>query len=109
MAGYALAKYRFRGRAAVQVFMLASLTIPTVALLAPSIVLVAAAWRWPAMLFLTLLILGAAGVTVNTVVREAPQAVYKEVAWDALLPPELRDSNPLGYDRLYDGKPERAA
>ena len=28
---------------------------------------------------------------------------------DALLPPELRDSNPLGYGRLFDGKPERGA
>jgi ABC-type glycerol-3-phosphate transport system permease component len=36
MGGYALAKYRFRGRALTLTFMLASLTIPSVALLAPN-------------------------------------------------------------------------
>lgn len=36
MGGYALAKYRFRGRGPIVVFMLASLTIPTVVLLAPN-------------------------------------------------------------------------
>lgn len=36
MGGYALAKYRFRGRSPILVFMLASLAIPTVALLAPN-------------------------------------------------------------------------
>lgn len=35
LAGYALAKYRFRGRAPILTFMLASLTIPGVVLLAP--------------------------------------------------------------------------
>ena len=37
MGGYALAKYRFRGRGPILMFMLASLTIPGVALLAPNI------------------------------------------------------------------------
>jgi multiple sugar transport system permease protein len=36
MGGYALAKYRFRGRGAIVLFMLACLTIPPVALLAPN-------------------------------------------------------------------------
>jgi ABC-type glycerol-3-phosphate transport system permease component len=36
MGGYALAKYRFRGRATALTFMLASLAIPSVALLAPN-------------------------------------------------------------------------
>lgn len=36
MGGYALAKYRFPGRAALMTFMLASLTIPGVVLLAPN-------------------------------------------------------------------------
>lgn len=36
MGGYALAKYRFRGRGVILVFMLASLTIPGVVLLAPN-------------------------------------------------------------------------
>jgi len=36
MGGYALAKYRFPGRGAILTFMLASLTIPGVVLLAPS-------------------------------------------------------------------------
>ncbi|GAB4189540.1 MAG: carbohydrate ABC transporter permease [Phycisphaeraceae bacterium] len=36
MGGYALAKYRFSGRNAILAFMLASLTIPGVVLLAPS-------------------------------------------------------------------------
>jgi len=36
MGGYALAKYRFRGRATTLTFMLASLAIPSVALLAPN-------------------------------------------------------------------------
>jgi ABC-type glycerol-3-phosphate transport system permease component len=36
MGGYALAKYRFAGRGAILTFMLASLTIPAVALLAPN-------------------------------------------------------------------------
>ena len=36
MGGYALAKYRFRGRSAIVLFMLACLTIPPVALLSPN-------------------------------------------------------------------------
>ena len=42
MGGYALAKYRFRGQAALLVFMLASLTIPAVVLLAPNFEII---WR----------------------------------------------------------------
>lgn len=42
MGGYALAKYRFRGRTLTLTFMLASLTIPTVALLAPTFEVI---WR----------------------------------------------------------------
>lgn len=36
MGGYALAKYRFKGKGAVQAFMLASLTVPGVVCLAPN-------------------------------------------------------------------------
>ena len=42
MGGYALAKYRFPGRSAVLTFMLASLTIPGVVLLAPNFEVI---WR----------------------------------------------------------------
>src|SRR5207237_72681 len=42
MGGYALAKYRFHGRRAVLTFMLASLTIPPVVLLAPNFEVI---WR----------------------------------------------------------------
>ena len=35
MAGYALAKYEFRGKAALTLFMLGSMMIPSVLLLAP--------------------------------------------------------------------------
>ena len=42
MGGYALAKYRFAGRGAVLTFMLASLTIPGVVLLAPNFEVI---WR----------------------------------------------------------------
>lgn len=42
MGGYALAKYNFRGRAALITFMLASLTIPGVVLLAPNFEII---WR----------------------------------------------------------------
>jgi multiple sugar transport system permease protein len=36
MGGYALAKYKFKGQTAIQIFMLSSLTIPGVVLLAPN-------------------------------------------------------------------------
>ncbi|MBC8107167.1 MAG: carbohydrate ABC transporter permease [Anaerolineae bacterium] len=42
MGGYALAKYRFRGRTAIVTFMLASVTIPGVVLLAPNFEVI---WR----------------------------------------------------------------
>jgi multiple sugar transport system permease protein len=42
MGGYAMAKYRFRGRGAVLTFMLASMTIPGVVLLAPNFEII---WR----------------------------------------------------------------
>ena len=42
MGGYALAKYRFRGRVPLLTFMLASLTIPGVVLLAPNFEII---WR----------------------------------------------------------------
>lgn len=42
MGGYALAKYNFRGRSAILTFMLASLTIPGVVLLAPNFEVI---WR----------------------------------------------------------------
>lgn len=42
MGGYALAKYRFRGRGVLITFMLASLTIPGVVLLAPNFEII---WR----------------------------------------------------------------
>src|SRR5262249_20682120 len=42
MGGYALAKYRFRARVPLIVFMLASMTIPGVVLLAPNFAII---WR----------------------------------------------------------------
>ena len=42
MGGYALAKYKFRGRAALVIFMLASWTIPGIVLLAPNFEVI---WR----------------------------------------------------------------
>ena len=42
LGGYALAKYRFRGRNAIMVYMLASMTIPGVVLLAPNFEVI---WR----------------------------------------------------------------
>lgn len=42
MGGYALAKYRFRGRTPILTFMLASMTIPGVVLLAPNFEII---WR----------------------------------------------------------------
>ncbi|WP_187830354.1 hypothetical protein [Siccirubricoccus phaeus] len=57
------------GAAPTALFGLAAL----LTLLAAPVGLVAAAWRWPAMFFLLLLILGAAGVTVNTLVRHGDQ------------------------------------
>jgi ABC-type glycerol-3-phosphate transport system permease component len=42
MGGYALAKYRFRGRTPLVIFMLASMTIPGVVLLAPNFEII---WR----------------------------------------------------------------
>ena len=42
LSGYALAKYRFRGRSAIMVYMLASMTIPGVVLLAPNFEVI---WR----------------------------------------------------------------
>jgi multiple sugar transport system permease protein len=42
MGGYALAKYRFRGKASLATFMLASMTIPGVVLLAPGFEII---WR----------------------------------------------------------------
>src|SRR5207248_2355086 len=42
MGGYALAKYRFRGRGPILTFMLASMTIPGVVLLAPNFEVI---WR----------------------------------------------------------------
>lgn len=42
MGGYALAKYRFRGRSAIVTFMLASVTIPGVVLLSPNFEVI---WR----------------------------------------------------------------
>ena len=42
MGGYALAKYRFRGRQALMTFMLASMTIPGVVLLSPTFEVI---WR----------------------------------------------------------------
>jgi ABC-type glycerol-3-phosphate transport system permease component len=42
MGGYALAKYRFRGRVPLVIFMLASMTIPGVVLLAPNFEII---WR----------------------------------------------------------------
>jgi multiple sugar transport system permease protein len=42
MGGYAIAKYRFRGRGTLLVYMLASMTIPAVVLLAPNFEII---WR----------------------------------------------------------------
>jgi ABC-type glycerol-3-phosphate transport system permease component len=60
MSGYALAKYRFRGRVPIIIFMLASLTIPGVVLLAPNFEVI---WRLGWMdTFKALLIPGAVSV-----------------------------------------------
>jgi multiple sugar transport system permease protein len=77
MGGYALAKYRFRGRGFVQMFMLASLTIPTVALLAPNIEVI---WRLGWMdSYKALLVPGCVGVFGVFLFRQAILAVPDEL------------------------------
>jgi ABC-type glycerol-3-phosphate transport system permease component len=77
MGGYALAKYRFRGRAFVIVFMLASLTIPGVVLLAPNFEVI---WRLGWMdSFKALLIPGAVSVFGIFLFRQAILGVPDDI------------------------------
>ena len=77
MGGYALAKYRFRGRGAILTFMLASLTIPGVALLAPNFEVI---WRLGWMdSYKALLIPGAAGVFGIFLFRQAMLGVPNDL------------------------------
>jgi len=69
MGGYALAKYRFRGRTAVLTFMLASMTIPGVVLLVPNFNVI---WRLGFMnTFLALIVPGAVSVFGIFLFRQA--------------------------------------
>jgi ABC-type glycerol-3-phosphate transport system permease component len=77
MGGYALAKYRFRGRAAILTFMLATLTIPGMALLAPNFEVI---WRvgWLDS-YKALLIPGAASVFGIFLFRQAMLGVPNDL------------------------------
>lgn len=77
MGGYALAKYKFRGRVAVVTFMLASLTIPGAALLAPQFEVI---WRLGWMdSYKALLIPGAVSVFGIFLFRQAMLGVPDEL------------------------------
>jgi ABC-type glycerol-3-phosphate transport system permease component len=77
MGGYALAKYRFRGRTAILTFMLATLTIPGMALLAPNFEVI---WRVGWMdSYKALLIPGAASVFGIFLFRQAILGVPNEL------------------------------
>ena len=77
MGGYALAKYRFRGRTAILTFMLATLTIPGMALLAPNFEVI---WRvgWLDS-YKALLIPGAASVFGIFLFRQAMLGVPNDL------------------------------
>ncbi len=69
MGGFALAKYRFRGRGPIITFMLASMTIPGVVLLAPNFEII---WRLGWMdTYLALLVPGAVSVFGMFLFRQA--------------------------------------
>jgi multiple sugar transport system permease protein len=73
MGGYALAKYRFPGRHAILTFMLASLTIPGVVLLAPNFDLI---WRLGWMdTYLALIVPGCVGAFGIFLFRQALMSV----------------------------------
>jgi ABC-type glycerol-3-phosphate transport system permease component len=77
MGGYALAKYRFRGRGFVIIFMLASLTIPGVVLLAPNFEVI---WRLGWMdSFKALLVPGAVSVFGIFLFRQAILGVPDDI------------------------------
>jgi ABC-type glycerol-3-phosphate transport system permease component len=77
MGGYAVAKYRFPGRGAVLAFMLASMTIPGVVLLAPNFEII---WRIGWMdTYRALIIPGAVGVFGIFLYRQAMLAVPAEL------------------------------
>ena len=77
MGGYALAKYRFPGRGAILTFMLASLTIPPVVLLAPNFEVI---WRLGWMdSYRALLIPGAVSVFGIFLFRQAVLRVPNDV------------------------------
>ena len=77
MGGYALAKYRFRGRALIAIFMLASLTIPSAALLAPNFKVI---WQLGWMdTFKALLIPGAVSVFGIFLFRQAILGVPDDI------------------------------
>jgi ABC-type glycerol-3-phosphate transport system permease component len=77
MGGYALAKYRFRGRMPVMTFMLASMTIPGVVLLAPNFEVI---WRLGWMdTYKALLVPGAVSVFGIFLFRQAMLGVPDEL------------------------------
>ena len=77
LGGYALAKYRFRGRGLLMTFMLASVTIPGVVLLAPNVELI---WRFGWMdQYRALLIPAAVSVFGMFLFRQAMVGVPDEI------------------------------
>ena len=77
MCGYALAKFRFRGRTLLMTFMLASVTIPGVVLLAPNVELI---WRFGWMdQYRALLIPSAVSVFGMFLFRQAMLGVPDEI------------------------------
>lgn len=77
LGGYALAKYRFPGRALLMTFMLASVTIPGVVLLAPNVELI---WRFGWMdQYRALLIPSAVSVFGMFLFRQAMLGVPDEI------------------------------
>jgi multiple sugar transport system permease protein len=77
MGGYALAKYRFRGRTPILTFMLASMTIPGVVLLAPNFEII---WRLGMMdTYAALIVPGAVSVFGIFLFRQAILSVPDEL------------------------------
>jgi len=77
MGGYALAKYKFKGKGYLMFFMLASLTIPGVALLAPSFrIIYSLGWMDT---YLPLLVPGAAGVFGIFLFRQAISGIPDDI------------------------------
>jgi ABC-type glycerol-3-phosphate transport system permease component len=77
MGGYALAKYRFAGRGPLLVFMLASVTIPGVVLIAPNFqIIYSLGWMDT---YLALLVPGCVSVFGIFLFRQAMQSVPDEL------------------------------